>query len=473
MPSVGAHLPLADAALDLSRWQFALTTIYHFIFVPLTIGLAYTLAVMQTIWWRTGDEQWLRLTRFFGKLFLINFAIGVATGLVQEFQFGMNWSEYSRFVGDVFGAPLAMEGLLAFFLESTFIGLWVFGWNRLKPRIHLATIWIVAIGTTLSAYFILAANAWMQQPLGYEMVDGRARMTNVFAVLFNETALLAFFHTAAAAAVTASLFVLGVCAFHIRRGQDVAAFTKAAKIGAAIAVPATLLVFLVGDEFMRNMYERQPMKVAAAEALFDTGDKVGLSLFAVAPLEANPGDTTINVQIPYLLSVLATNTFDGQVTGINQIQKEYEQRYGPGDYVPPVGVVYWGFRGMVYLGGLMLVLSLWAGWLAWKDKLHMSSLFLKVAIWSIPLPFLANTAGWVYTEVGRQPWVVQGLQKTADGVSVAVPTWQIATGLIAFVSVYAILIVIEIWLMRRYAQRLPDPARDEAEQTGPLPAMSY
>ena len=347
MQAVGAHLPLADAALDLSRWQFALTTIYHFIFVPLTIGLAYTLAVMQTIWWRTGDEQWLRLTRFFGKLFLINFAIGVATGLVQEFQFGMNWSEYSRFVGDVFGAPLAMEGLLAFFLEATFIGLWVFGWNRLKPRIHLATIWLVAIGTTLSAYFILAANAWMQQPLGYEMVDGHAQMTNVFAVLFNETALLAFFHTATAAAVTASLFVLGVCAFHIRRGQDVAAFTRAAKVGAAIAVPATLLVFLIGDEFMRNMYERQPMKVAAAEALFDTGDKVGLSLFAVAPLEANPGDTTINIQIPYLLSILATNTFDGQVTGINQIQKEYEERYGPGDYVPPVGVVYWGFRGMV------------------------------------------------------------------------------------------------------------------------------
>ena len=473
MDAVGAHLPLADAALDLSRWQFALTTIYHFIFVPLTIGLAYTLAVMQTIWWRTGDEQWLRLTRFFGKLFLINFAIGVATGLVQEFQFGMNWSEYSRFVGDVFGAPLAMEGLLAFFLESTFIGLWVFGWNRLKPRVHLATIWLVAIGTTLSAYFILAANAWMQQPLGYEMVDGHAQMTNVFAVLFNETALLAFFHTATAAAVTASLFVLGVCAFHIRRGQDVAAFTRAAKVGAAIAVPATLLVFLIGDEFMRNMYERQPMKVAAAEALFDTGDKVGLSLFAVAPLEANPGDTTINIQIPYLLSILATNTFDGQVTGINQIQKEYEQRYGPGDYVPPVGVVYWGFRGMVYIGGLMLVLSLWAGWLAWKDRLHTSKLFLKVAIWSIPLPFLANTAGWVYTEVGRQPWVVQGLQKTADGVSVAVPTWQIATGLIAFVSVYAILIVIEIWLMRRYARRLPDPAREEAEQSGAVPAMSY
>jgi cytochrome bd ubiquinol oxidase subunit I len=264
MQAVGSYLPLADAALDLSRWQFALTTIYHFIFVPLTIGLAYTLAVMQTIWWRTGDEQWLRLTRFFGKLFLINFAIGVATGLVQEFQFGMNWSEYSRFVGDVFGAPLAMEGLLAFFLEATFIGLWVFGWNRLKPRIHLATIWLVAIGTTLSAYFILAANAWMQQPLGYEMVDGRARMTNVFAVLFNETALLAFFHTATAAAVTASLFVLGVCAFHIRRGEDVAACTRAAKVGAAIAVPATLLVFLIGDEFMRNMYERQPMKVAAA-----------------------------------------------------------------------------------------------------------------------------------------------------------------------------------------------------------------
>jgi len=298
-------------------------------------------------------------------------------------------------------------------------------------------------------------------------------MTDVFAVLFNQTALLAFWHTAAAAAVTASLFVLGVCAFHIRRGQDVAAFTRAAKVGAAIAVPATLLVFLIGDEFMRNMFDRQPMKVAAAEALFDGGDKVGLSLFAVAPFEANPEETTINIQIPYLLSILATNTFDGYVPGINQIQQEYTQRYGPGDYVPPVGLVYWGFRLMVYIGGLMLLLSLWAGYLAWKDNLHSSPLFLKVAIWSIPLPFLANTAGWVYTEVGRQPWIVQGLQRTADGVTISVPTWQIATGLIAFITVYAILIVIEIWLMRRYARRLPDPARDEAEQAGPIPAMSY
>lgn len=466
-------IPFADAALDLSRWQFALTSIYHFLFVPLTIGLAFTLAIMQTFWFRSGDEQWLRLTRFFGKLFLINFAIGVATGLVQEFQFGMNWSEYSRFVGDVFGAPLAMEGLMAFFLESTFIGLWVFGWNRLRPAIHLATIWLVAIGTSLSAYFILAANAWMQDPVGYEMVGGKAQMTSIFAVLFNETAVLAFFHTMAAAAVTAGFFVLGVSAFHLRRGQDVQAFGRTARLGAAIAVPATLLVFLVGDDFMRNMVERQPMKVAAAEALFDTEDKVGLSLFAVAPLEANPGETTVNIKIPYLLSVLATNTFDGTVQGIDQLQAQYERQYGPGDYVPPVGVVYWGFRGMVYIGGLLLVLALWAGWLAWRGEITENRLFQRVAIWAIPLPFLANTAGWVYTEVGRQPWVVQGLQRTEDGVSVAVPTWQIAAGLITFIAIYTLLIVIEFWLLRRYAQRLPDPVRDEGERSEPLPAMSY
>jgi cytochrome d ubiquinol oxidase subunit I len=467
------ELPIADAALDLSRWQFALTSIYHFLFVPLTIGLAYTLAIMQTLWFRSGDEQWLRLTRFFGKLFLINFAIGVATGLVQEFQFGMNWSEYSRFVGDVFGAPLAMEGLLAFFLESTFIGLWVFGWNRLKPAVHLGTIWAVAIGTTLSAYFILAANAWMQDPVGYEIVNGKASMNNIFAVLFNETAVLAFFHTMAAAAVTASFFVLGVSAFHMRRGQDVAAFGRAARLGAAIAVPATVLVMLIGDDFMRNMVERQPMKVAAAEALYETEDRAGLSIFAVAPLEANPGETTVNIQIPYLLSVLATNTFDGEVVGINQLQAEYEKKYGPGDYVPPVGVTYWGFRGMVYIGGLLMVLALWAGYLAWKGGITTNRTFHRVMIYAIPLPFIANTAGWVYTEVGRQPWVVQGLQKTADGVSVAVPTWQIAAGLATFVAIYGILIVIEVWLLSRYAKRLPDPARDEAERSNPVPAMSY
>ncbi|MBJ7331555.1 MAG: cytochrome ubiquinol oxidase subunit I [Solirubrobacteraceae bacterium] len=466
-------LPLADTALDLSRWQFALTTIYHFLFVPLTIGLAYTLAVMQTLWWRTADEQWLRLTRFFGKLFLINFAIGVATGLVQEFQFGMNWSEYSRFVGDVFGAPLAMEGLLAFFLESTFIGLWVFGWNRLKPGVHLATIWLVAIGTTLSAYFILAANAWMQDPVGFKIVAGKPEMTSIFAVLFNETAVLAFFHTMAAAAVTGSFFVLGVAAFHLRRGQDVQAFNKAARLAAAIAVPAAIMAFVIGDDFMRNMVERQPMKVAAAEALYDTESKVGLSVFAVAPLEANPGETTINLQVPYLLSVLATNSFDGEVQGINQLQAQYEKKYGPGDYVPPVGVVYWGFRGMVYIGGALIAIALWAGWLAWKDRLRSSSLFLKVAVWSLPLPFLANTAGWIYTEVGRQPWVVQGLQKTSNGVSVAVPTWQIVAGLVTFLVIYAILIVVEFFLLKKYAQRLPDPARDESERTAPVPAMSY
>lgn len=466
-------LPLADAALDISRWQFALTTIYHFLFVPLTIGLAYALAIMQTFWLRSGDEQWLRLTRFFGKLFLINFAIGVATGLVQEFQFGMNWSEYSRFVGDVFGAPLAMEGLMAFFLESTFIGLWVFGWNRLKPGFHLATIWLVAIGTTLSAYFILAANAWMQDPVGYELVNGKAQMTNIFAVLFNETAVLAFFHTMAAAAVTAGFFVLGVSAFHMRRGQDVQAFGRSARLAAAIVVPATVLVMLIGDDFMRNMVNRQPMKVAAAEALYDTETKAGLSLFAVAPLEANPGETTVNVKIPYVLSVLATNSFDGEVIGINQLQAEYEKKYGPGDYVPPVGVVYWGFRGMVYIGGLLMVIALWAGYLAWTGRITTNRTFQKVAIWSIPLPFLANTAGWIYTEVGRQPWVVQGLQRTADGVTTAVPVWQMGAALGMFIAIYGILIVIEFWLLKRYAQRLPDPVRDEAERSEPVPAMSY
>jgi cytochrome d ubiquinol oxidase subunit I len=465
---------LADAALTLARVQFGLLTIFHFFFVPITIGLAWLLAIMQTAWRRTGDEDWLRLTRFFGTIFLINFAIGVATGLVQEFQFGMNWSTYSRFVGDVFGAPLAMEGVFAFFLESTFLGLWIFGWNRLSPRIHLLTIWLTAVGVTISAYFILVANAWMQHPVGYRIGEnGRPHLTNIAAVLLNSTAVYAFLHTLVASFVTAGFLMLGIACWHLRRGNDVPAFGKAARLSSVVALLSVVFVFLIGDSFMREMTQRQPMKVATSEAIFDTQQGAGLSLFALGDPVSNPGKTNVDVTIPHVMSILATNSWNGTVQGINDLQKQYVAEYGPGDYVPVVWVMYWSFRGMVYTWAAMLVVAAFAGWLTWRGRIETSRRFHRVAVISIFLPVIANAAGWIMTEMGRQPWVVYGLQLTRDAVSPSVATWTVAFGLIAYLLAYAVLMAADGWLIWRYARRLPEPERPEEERAETLPALSY
>ena len=466
---------LADTALSLARVQFGLLTIFHFLFVPLTIGLAWLLAIMQTAWRRTGNEDWLRLTRFFGTIFLINFAIGVATGLVQEFQFGMNWSSYSRFVGDVFGAPLAMEGVFAFFLESTFLGLWIFGWNRLKPGIHLLTIWLVAVGVTISAYFILVANAWMQHPVGYgiDATTGRPHLTNVAALLLNTTAVYAFLHTMLAAFVTASFLMLGIACWHLRRGTEIAAFGKAARLSSVVALLSVVFVFLVGDSFMREMLRRQPMKVATTEALFKTEKGAGLSLFAVGDPVSNPGKTNVDVKIPHILSILSTNSWNGSVKGINDLQRAYERKWGPGNYVPVVWVMYWSFRGMVYTWGLMLLVALTAVWLTWRGRIETSPRFQRVAVLAIGLPLLANTSGWIMTEMGRQPWVVYGLQLTRDAVSPSVATWTVAFGLGAYLAAYAVLMAADGWLIYRYARRLPEPERAEEDRVDSMPALSY
>ena len=355
-------------ALELARWQFGITTVYHFLFVPLTIGLAPLVAIMQTVAFRTDDERWWRLTKLFGKLLLINFAMGVVTGIVQEFQFGMNWSSYSRFVGDIFGAPLAIEGLAAFFLESTFLGLWIFGWNRMPRRLHLATIWLVAVGTWASAYFILAANSWMQNPVGFRFNEqrGRAELTSILAVLTNPDVGWTFAHTIVASIATAGFFVLAVCAYHLLRRRDVEVFRPVATIGLVAAFAASLTLAFTGHEQAQLKTQLQPMKIAAAEALYETETEASWSVFAIGTLDGS--ETIFDVRVPYLLSILATNTLDAEVQGINDLQADYEAVYGEGDYVPNIPVAYWTFRIMVGLGTLMIVVSAAGLWLLRRGR---------------------------------------------------------------------------------------------------------
>jgi cytochrome d ubiquinol oxidase subunit I len=313
--------------LDLARWQFAITTVYHFFFVPITLGLSWLVAGMQTAWVRTGNEKWLRATKFFGKIFLINFAMGVVTGIVQEFQFGMNWSDYSRFVGDIFGAPLAIEGLLAFFLESTFLGLWIFGWDRLPKKLHLASIWLASLGTMLSAYFILAANSWMQHPVGYEYneVTGRAELTDFTQVLTQNTAVVAFVHTLSSSFMVAGALVAGISVYLLLKDKsaDIAASTL--KLGAITTLVASLFVVVSGDIDAKIMTEQQPMKMAAAEALYETSQPADFSIFTVGTLDGS--EEVFSITIPRLLSFLATGTWDGEVKGINNLNEEYAQTY--------------------------------------------------------------------------------------------------------------------------------------------------
>ena len=461
------------STVDLARLQFASTSIYHFLFVPLTIGLALLTAFLQTRWHRTDEPEYLRLTRFFGTLLVINVAVGVVTGLVQEFQFGMNWSGYSRFVGDVFGAPLAMEGLAAFFLESTFLALWVFGWNRLSRRVHLATIWAAAVGGVLSAAFIMAANSWMQHPVGYEINSaGRAQLTSIGAVLTNPVFLRSFVHVLLASVITAAVVMLGISAWHLRRSSYAPAFDRSARIALAVVVPATMLNLLVGSELGVTEGTFQPMKIAAAEAQWETCQPCSFSLFQIGGGNDDHDPTKI-IEVPHLLSLLATNSWNGEVVGMDELQAQYEQQYGPGDYVPNVFVQYWSMRVMAYLGSLVLLIGLWGLWR--RKRLATSRWFLRVALWTIPLPFLINTAGWVLTENGRQPWIVQGLQKTADANSPSVGTTTVVVGLIVFVLLYGLLAVVDWRLMARFARRelADEPAPAESREEAPEPAPTY
>jgi cytochrome d ubiquinol oxidase subunit I len=458
----------------LSRWQFGITTVYHFLFVPLTIALAFTVAGFQTAWYRSGNEAHLRLTRFFGKLFLINFAIGVVTGIVQEFQFGMNWSDYSRFVGDIFGAPLAMEGLLAFFLESTFLGLWIFGWDRLPKGVHLATIWIAAIGTVLSAYFILAANSWMQNPVGYTFnaTAGRAELTDIVAVLTSPTALVTFAHTIPAAFMAGGAFVAGIAMWRLLRHPDTdrPAFRTAAKAGAWMLVVSGVLVFVTGDAQGKIMTSVQPMKMAAAEALYETSQPASFSLFTIGTLDGSK--EVFSIRVPHVLSFLATGDFNGKVEGINDIQARYEQQFGPGDWTPNIPVTYWTFRLMMGAGGLAALAALWFLWRMRKGRLPSRGM-VAVAVVLPFLPLAANSLGWIFTEMGRQPWIVFGLMTTPLGVSPSNSALAVGITLVGFTVVYGVLAVVEVaLLLRQIRAGLPDADASAGIHTDGEPSLA-
>jgi cytochrome d ubiquinol oxidase subunit I len=459
-------------AVDLARWQFAFVTINHFFFVPVTIGLAFLTALLQTAWHRSHKDEYLRLTRFFGTLLVINVAIGVVTGLVQEFQFGMNWSAYSRLVGNIFGAPLAMEGLAAFFLESTFLGLWLFGWDKLPRRVHLATIWAVSLGTVLSAAFIMAANSWMQHPVGYQMVNGKPQLNDVWALFTNPVFIWGYAKVLLASLVTGAAVMLAVSAWQLRRGVDKDVFIRSARLSLVVLLPAILFTMLVGDELGVIEARYQPMKIAAAEAQWTTCQPCSFSLFQIGGGNNDHTPTQI-IEIPHLLSLLATNHWNGKVTGLTPLQNQYSQQYGPGNYVPNVFIQYWGMRVMAYLAVVVMLIALWGLWLIWRRKLATSRLFLWVAMWAVVLPFLMNTAGWLLTESGRQPWIVQGLMLTKNGISPTLSTTWIAISLGVFVLVYAVIATVDLLLMLKYSRKPLPPPRTGADEDRPVPAVQY
>ena len=435
-------------ALELARWQFAITTVYHFIFVPITIGSGFLVAGLQTAWYRTNKEKYLKATKFFGKLFLINFAIGVVTGIVQEFQFGMNWSSYSRFVGDIFGAPLAMEGLLAFFMESTFLGLWIFGWDRLSKKMHLATIWVASVGTLLSAYFILAANAFMQHPTGYALNGTRAELKSIGAVLTQKTAVSAFFHTIPTAFLVSGSLFAGVAAYMILRKRDVDVAAPVLKLGLITIIISFVLVAFSGDYTSRVMVQQQPMKMAAAEALYETKGNAPFSLFTLGTLDGSR--PVFQIGLPSVLSFMSTGNFNGVVEGVNDIQKQYVAKYGPGDYKPNIPLAYWSFRLMIGFGALAALLALFLLWRMRKGRALPEGRVIRIALRLLPfLPILGASFGWIFTETARQPWVVFGLMKTAAGVSPRVSTGNVAFTVITFTLLYGVLAVIEFGLIIR------------------------
>ncbi len=466
--------------VDISRWQFGITTVYHFIFVPLTIGLAPLVAIMQTVWVVTGNTTWYRLTKFFGKLFLINFAIGVATGIVQEFQFGMNWSEYSRFVGDVFGAPLAMEGLAAFFFESTFLGLWIFGWSRLPRVVHLACIWIVAIAVNISAFFIIVANSFMQHPVGvhYNLDTHRAELTSIAALLGNNTARAAFTHTVAGSLLTAGTFVAAVSVWWMIRSQKApdsgaaALYRPAAILGCWVALIATVGLFFTGDHQGKLMFQQQPMKMASAESLCDTETDPDFSILTVGT-QNNCDSLTRVIQVPYVLPFLAQSRFDGvTLQGVRDLQRDSQFRFGPNDYRPNLFVTYWSFRAMIGFMAIPVLFALAGLWLTRGGRTPGQRWLYWFALLTIPTPFLANSAGWVFTEMGRQPWIVvpnptgdQQVRLTvAEGVSDHA-AGVVIVSLVTFTLLYAVLAVIWFGLLKRYV--VEGPLEHDAEPAAP------
>jgi cytochrome d ubiquinol oxidase subunit I len=432
--------------LSLSRLQFAATGAFHFIFVPLTLGLSIMVAWMQTRYFRTGDETYLRMTKFWGRLFLINFALGVVTGITMEFQFGMNWAEYSKYVGDIFGAPLAIEATVAFFLESVFIGVWIFGWNKISKKLHLMSIWIVAIATNLSALWILIANGWMQRPVGFMLRNGRAEMVDFVALITNPYALLKFAHQIVSGYTVAAFFVLGISAWHLLRKNETELFKKSFKMAAIFGFVVTILVAVIGDSHTVEVVKSQPTKFAAMESVWETKSGADMHLLLI-PDPANERNSVEAVTIPKFLSILSHHDPNAEVKGL----KDY-----PPSERPPVLPVFLSFRAMVGLGFLFILTSLLALILSCKDRLESAPKFLKLLVFMIPLPYIANQLGWIVAEVGRQPWIVYGVLKTSDAVSKTVTISQVTVSLVGFVLLYGLLGVVDIYLLIKYARKGPD-----------------
>lgn len=433
----------------LSRLQFAAATMFHFLFVPLTLGLSILVAIMETRYARTGDEIWLRMTKFFGKLFLINVALGVVTGITLEFQFGTNWSRYSEYVGDIFGSLLAIEATAAFFLESTFIGIWIFGWKKLSAKAHATVMWLVAIAGTLSSFWILIANAWMQNPVGYTIRNGRAELTDFMAVVTQKYAFLEIFHTLSAAYMYSAFFVMGVSAYHLLKKQNVELFTRAFRLALIFGVFSTAVVAISGDMHGVNVTEKQPAKLAAMEAHWETTTRAPSFILAI-PDEKNERNLIEFGRIPGLLSFLGKHDFDAEIIGLKDIPK---------DERPPVLITSLAFRTMVGSATLMIFLIIWA--FIKRNKLLESHKMLKAMLFAIPLPLLTIEAGWVLTEVGRQPWIVHGLMKTSQAAS-PVASSQVLGSLIGFVVVYSLLGFVGFWLMIKHAKNGPEPVQETA-----------
>lgn len=434
--------------LTLSRIQFAMTAIFHFFFVPLTLGLSILIAYMESRYVASGDKKYLQMTRFWGKLFLINFAVGVVTGLTMEFQFGMNWAEYSKYVGDIFGAPLAIEAMVAFFLEATFLGLWIFGWNRVSPRVHAAAIWIVAFAVNLSAFWILFANGWMQNPVGYVIRNNRAEMVDFGAFLTNGYSWLKFFHTCLAGYVVAAFFVMGISAWHILRKQNLSFFKSSFKIAAVFGLASTFLLLVIGDFHGGEVGKVQPAKLAAMESLWETQRAAPFYLILI-PDPKNERNAVEMIGIPYMLSFLSHKDTHAEIKGLKDFPKADR---------PPVMETFISFRLMVGLCFMFLFLSILAAFLSWKDRLESCPLFLRVLPYIIPLPYIAGQLGWVVAEVGRQPWIVYGVLRTGDAVSRGIDPSQVAITLIGFFIFYGMLGIIDVYLLMKYARKGPEAA---------------
>ncbi|CEM61954.1 cytochrome ubiquinol oxidase subunit I [Treponema phagedenis] len=437
--------------LSLARFQFAMTTVFHFFFVPLSIGLAFMVAVMETRYVRRGDEEYKKMTKFWGQMFLLSFAVGVVTGIIQEFQFGMNWSNYSRFVGDIFGAPLAVEALLAFFMESTFIGIWMFGWDRFSKKAHLAFIWLTAIGSMLSALWILAANSFMQKPVGFTVRNGRAELDNFFALLTNDQTWYAYTHVLAAALLVAACFIAGTSAIQMLKKKELSFYKKSLKMGLTYGVIAAVALFIIGDLQMRALLHDQPMKFAAMEGLYEDSEP-NAPWTIMASIDVKNKTTKPIGQVPYMLGILSGTS--KPIKGMNTIQKEFVEKYGKlkstygerADYYVPTKTLFWSFRIMSgFSFGVMFLFLLSRLILRWIEKQRW--LLFLIALCAF-VPFVATTAGWLITEFGRYPWTVYGVFTIADSVSPNVSAASLLFTNIVYFMLFTVLAAVLIFLMK-------------------------